>query len=136
MQGKVDLKSLNLTAEEKAEYAITESDASSETGIPNYWLNAIKNSKYFAVNDKDELVLAHLKDIQLRIVEDKLDYSVDFFFDKNDFFAHEKITLHYAYDDIKFEPIKQTGTNIVWSSSEKNPALKIKRKKIKSKLFI
>lgn len=127
------MKSLNLTAEEKDKYKITDTDAVEEAGIPHYWLNAIKNSKYFAVNDKDELVLAHLKDVKLNLNSDKLDYSVDFIFDKNEFFEHEKLSLHFSYDEKKFEPTKQTGTNIVWSSSEKNPSLKIKTKKIKSK---
>lgn len=134
MQGKVDLKFLNLSAEEKAKYKISDTEAVEEVGIPNYWLNAIKNSKYFALNDKDELVLVHLKDVKLNLDTNKLDYSIDFVFDKNDFFAHEKLSLHFAYDYKKFQPIKQTGTNIVWSSSEKNPALKIKTKKVKSKL--
>lgn len=129
------MKSLNLTAEEKAKYKITENEANEESGIPSYWLNAIKNSKYFSVNDKDELILAHLKDVKLNLTANKLDYSIDFIFDKNDFFNHEKLTLQYVYDEKKFEPVKQIGTNIVWSSSEKNPSLKIKTKKIKSNLL-
>jgi hypothetical protein len=126
------MKSLNLSAEEKAKYKITENDANEEGAIPLYWQNAIKNSKYFAVNEKDELILAHLKDIQLNLVADKLDYSIDFIFDKNEFFNHDKLTIQFVYDDKKFEPLKQTGTNIIWSSSEKNPLLKTKTKKIKS----
>jgi len=126
------MKSLNLSAEEKAKYKITENDANEEVAIPLYWQNAIKNSKYFAVNEKDELILAHLKDIQLNLVADKLDYSIDFIFDKNEFFNHDKLTIQFVYDDKKFEPLKQTGTNIIWSSSEKNPLLKTKTKKIKS----
>ena len=124
---------MNLTAEEKTKYKLTESDAFEEAGITNYWLNSIKNSKYFAVNDIDELVLAHLKDVKLNLNKDKLDYSIEFVFDKNEFFDHDKLTLQFSYDEKKFEPIKQTGTHIVWSSSEKNPSLKIKTKKIKSK---
>ena len=126
------MKSLNLSAEEKAEYKIIENDANEEAAIPLYWLNAIKNSKYFAVNEKDELILAHLKDIQLNLVSDKLDYIIDFIFDKNEFFNHDILTIKFVYDDKKYEPQKQTGTNIIWFSSEKNPLLKIKKKKKKS----
>lgn len=125
-----------MTEEEKVKYGITDNDATEEAGIPNYWLNSIKNSKYFALNEKDELVLAHLKDVKLNLVAEKLDYSIDFIFDKNEFFEHEKLYLHFAYDNKKFEPIKQTGTNIVWSSNDKNPSLKIKTKKVKSNNYL
>lgn len=129
------MKSLNLTTEEKSKYQINDNEITDEAGIPNFWLNAIKNSKYFALNDKDELVLAHLKDVKLNLNADKLDYSIDFIFDKNEFFEHEKLSLHFTYDDKKFEPIRLTGSNIVWSSREKNPSLKIKTKKVKSKIY-
>lgn len=98
-------------------------------------MTATKNSKYFPVNQKDEVVLSHLKDIKLILSENKLDYSLEFIFDKNEFFEHEKLTLAYFYDEKLFEPIKQTASSIIWSSSEKNPSLKIKIKKIKSKNY-
>lgn len=133
IQGKVDLKTLNLTEEEKKKYLIKDDDIDTETGIPNFWMTAIKNSKYFPVNDKDEKILRHLKDLKLILSGNKLDYSLEFIFDKNEYFEHEKLLLQFIYDEKKFKCIKRIGTNIIWLSREKNPSLKIKTKKIKSK---
>ncbi len=130
IQGKVDLKSLNLTAEEKAKYNIEENDSDAEAGIPNFWMTAIKNSKYFPVNEKDDKILTHLRDIKLVLSENKLDYSLEFIFNKNEYFEHEILTLQFDYDEKKFEPTKRIGTNIKWSNADKNPTLKPKSKKL------
>lgn len=134
MQGKVSLTQLTLPSEELKKYSIGESD-DKESGLPNYWLQALKNSKFFAINDKDEKILAHLKNIKLLLNENKLDYSIEFIFDKNEYFAEEKLVKSFVYDEKIYEPIKQIGTNIVWSGKDKNPTIKTKTKKIKSNYF-
>jgi len=131
------LKSLNISSEEKGKYDILDNDNNEEAGIPKFWCNAIKNSKFFAVNENDEKVLVHLRDVKLVLNEDKkLDYTVEFIFNENEFFKDEKLTLEYIYDEKKFEPIKKVGKILNWSNKEKNPTIDIKTKKIKSNLNI
>lgn len=123
---------MKINKKDLTKYGITGDETAHEVGIPNYWVDAIANSKYFAINEKDEEVLSHLKDIKLNLSENKLDYNVEFLFEKNEFFDLEKLTKSYFYDPVTHEPVKCIATNIVWSSPEKNPSFKIKVKKTKS----
>jgi len=119
-----------ITPEDATKYGITEEEVK-ETGIPEYWTNVLIFSKFFELNEKDEEVCNHMKNITLKLNDDGcLDFTVTFHFEKNDFFDHETLFKTYIYDKESFEPISATSTTIAWKEG-KNPAIKIKAKKKK-----
>ncbi len=124
---------LDISSEDKKKYEINEDIIDSDENIPNFWMKALINSKFYLINDNDKKVLKYLKDVKLIFNPDKFDFSVEFIFDKNEYFEHDKLVKKFFYDKINFEPIKQTATEIQWSSKEKNPLIKIENKKVRSK---
>jgi len=112
-------------------YGITQEDAK-EAGVPDYWQKVFMNSKFFIPNEKDEEVLKHLKDVTLTLTEDKLDFTINFYFETNPFFEHTHLYKTYLYDTTTYEPIKATSSTVNWNEG-KNPSIKTKTKKIKSK---
>jgi hypothetical protein len=118
-----------ITTEEEKTYEIKE-QANGER-IPDYWKNVIVNSDFFAVNEKDIEILGYLKNVTLKLNENSLDFTVNFHFDKNDYFSEETLFKTYVYDEKTFEPIKANASVVNWKEG-KNPSLKIKMKKTKS----
>jgi len=122
-----------ITPEEATNYNITEAEIK-ESGIPEYWKNVLINSAFFEVNEKDKDILNHLKNITLKLEENSLDFTVTFHFEKNDFFDQETLFKTFTYDETTFEPVKANASVVNWKEG-KNPSLKIKTKKIKSKII-
>lgn len=61
-------------------YSLTKYEKTDETGIPEYWLKAMENSKYFySMNEKDKEVLKYLDDIFLEIHENKTVFYIYLF---------------------------------------------------------
>ena len=85
------------------------------------------------VAEKDEKILLHLNDIRIKLNADKLDYELEFHFEKNEFFSEEILKISFFYDKEKYQPIKLIGTKIKWNGKEKNPAVALKKMKKKSK---
>jgi len=104
-----------------------------EKGIPEFWLKAIDNSKTFGMineNDKDKEILKHLEDVILELNENKQDLKVHFVFGPNEYFKHNELVIEYKYNED--EELKEViGSNIEWSSDEKNPTKKLVKKKPK-----
>lgn len=62
-------------------YSLTKYEKTDETGIPEYWLKAMENSKYFySMNEKDKEVLKYLDDIFLEIHENKTVFYIYLFY--------------------------------------------------------
>jgi nucleosome assembly protein 1-like 1 len=125
-----DLPSLN--SEEKSRYQIAESASQLEAGIPNYWGTCLKNSNYFPVNEKDEKILTHLRDIRMKPLnsDGNLDFVIEFEFSPNEYFTQTLLTKTYFFD--KEEEIEKTqGCQIFWATNDKNPRIKIATKKVK-----
>jgi len=105
-----------------------------EEGIPDYWYKCLKNSKYFPDNEKDDKILLHLKDVRIKSSPEStntLDFILEFEFSANEFFTETILTKTYIYD-AKTEEIEKTiGTEISWTSKDKNPRIKISNKKTK-----
>lgn len=118
-----------ISEEDAKTYGITESEVK-EAGIPEFWKKALMNSKFFEINDKDEEVLNHLKNVTLKLADDSLDFTVTFHFATNEFFEHATLYKSYVYDKQTFEPISATSSVITWNEG-KNPSKKTKVKKIK-----
>ena len=75
-----------------------------------------------------------MKNVTLKLSEDSQDFTVTFHFGKNEFFDHETLYKTYVYDKSTFEPISANASTITWKEG-KNPGIKIKAKKKKSKNF-
>ena len=61
-------------------YNLTKYEKTNETGIPEYWLRAMENSKYFySMNEKDKEVLKYLDDVFLEIHNNKIVYILAYF---------------------------------------------------------
>lgn len=75
-----------------------------------------------------------MKDVTLTLSEDKLDLTINFHFEANAYFEQTLLTKTYVYDPTSYEPTKASSTVPTWNDG-KNPAIKTKTKKIKSKFF-
>ncbi|PHH83536.1 hypothetical protein CDD82_7577 [Ophiocordyceps australis] len=68
------------------------------SGIPEFWLSAMKNQVTLAemITDRDEAALKHLTDIRMEYLE-KPGFRLIFEFAPNDFFPNKTITKTYYY---------------------------------------
>ncbi|KAK6941361.1 Nucleosome assembly protein (NAP) [Dillenia turbinata] len=88
-----------------------------ERGIPDFWLNAMKNNEVLAeeISERDEGALKFLKDIKWSRVDQPKGFKLEFFFDTNTYFTNTVLTKTYHMID-EDEPIleKAIGTEINW----------------------
>ncbi|ETS76713.1 nucleosome assembly protein [Pestalotiopsis fici W106-1] len=83
---------------EKTEEKPTEETAENVSGIPEFWLSAMKNQISLAemITDRDEAALKHLVDIRMEYL-DKPGFRLIFDFAENEFFTNKTITKTYFY---------------------------------------
>ncbi|KAL7180395.1 hypothetical protein ACSBR1_043571 [Camellia fascicularis] len=88
-----------------------------EKGVPDFWLNAMKNNEVLAeeISERDEEALKYLKDIKWCRIDNPKGFKLEFFFDTNPFFKNLVLTKTYHMIDDD-EPIleKAIGTEIEW----------------------
>ncbi|ERT02340.1 nucleosome assembly protein 1-like 1 [Sporothrix schenckii 1099-18] len=124
-------------AETKAEEA---EDASTEpvSGIPEFWLSAMKNQISLAemITDRDEGALKHLTDIRMEYL-DKPGFRLIFEFAENDYFTNKTISKTYFYQsesgyggDFIYDHAE--GDKINWKA-EKDLTVRIEQKKQRNK---
>ncbi|XP_073149448.1 nucleosome assembly protein 1;2-like [Henckelia pumila] len=91
--------------------------AGKEKGIPDFWLNAMKNNEVLAeeISERDEGALKFLQDIKWSRVDNLKGFKLEFYFDTNPFFKNSVLTKTYHMID-EAEPIleKAIGTEIEW----------------------
>lgn len=65
-------------------------------GIPNFWLTIFRNTEILSemVQEHDEPVLQKLRDITIKY-DDEHSYTLEFHFDKNEYFTNEVLTKQY-----------------------------------------
>ncbi|KAK1434214.1 hypothetical protein QVD17_11133 [Tagetes erecta] len=102
----------------KDESAMDADDQSKEEkGVPNFWLNAMKNNEILTeeISERDEEALKYLKDIKWCRIDDPKGFKLEFFFETNPFFKNSVLTKTYHMIDDD-EPIleKAIGTEIEW----------------------
>jgi nucleosome assembly protein 1-like 1 len=70
------------------------------TGIPEFWLSAMKNQISLAemITDRDESALKHLTDVRMEYL-DKPGFRLIFEFAENEFFSNKTITKTYFYQN-------------------------------------
>ncbi|XP_023235389.1 nucleosome assembly protein 1-like 1 [Centruroides sculpturatus] len=89
-----------------------------QNGIPDFWLGAFLNSNvlYKLIDDDDEAVLQHLKDVRLKYEqENPLKFRLEFHFEPNKYFYNTILTKDYEMEckvDCK-EPCSFSGPEIV-----------------------
>ncbi|KAI0446606.1 NAP-domain-containing protein [Xylaria telfairii] len=87
-------------AEGKADQLEKSSDATEVSGIPEFWLSAMKNQISLAemITERDEGVLSSLVDIRMQYL-DKPGFRLIFDFAENDYFTNTTITKTYYYQN-------------------------------------
>lgn len=98
-------------------------DTQDVKGIPNFWLQAIKNCTHNddLIHECDEEALSYLLDVKVNLVnEPDLSFTLEFEFAPNPFFENAVLTKQYflSYDTndefYGFSIIKAIGCNIDW----------------------
>ena len=123
---------IEITQEEKEKYGITDDDSEVKE-IVDYWEKVIINSRYFAITDKDKVILKYLNKIKMEKfpknnTNNINDFRVDFYFKENEFFSNDILSKTYIYN--KDATLKKAeGTKINWKSPEKNTTIEKVRKK-------
>ncbi|PAN28895.1 hypothetical protein PAHAL_5G184600 [Panicum hallii] len=88
-----------------------------EKGVPDFWLNAMKNNEILAeeIQKRDEEALKYLKNIEWCRIDDPKGFKIVFSFDANPFFKNSVLTKTYHMID-EDDPIleKAIGTEIEW----------------------
>ncbi|KAI5019773.1 hypothetical protein ZWY2020_044661 [Hordeum vulgare] len=92
-------------------------DQKEEVGVPDFWLNAMKNHEILAeeIQERDEEALKYLKDIKWYRITEPKGFKLEFHFNTNPFFKNDVLTKTYHMID-EDEPIleKAIGTEIEW----------------------
>ena len=113
-------------------------------GIPDFWLTIFRNVEMLAemTEPADEPILKHLKDIKVRMNNEPMGFTLEFYFEPNEYFTNEVLTKTYEMkceleeeNPFSFEGpeiVKCTGCQIDWKKG-KNVTVKMIRKKQKHK---
>jgi nucleosome assembly protein 1-like 1 len=108
------------------------------SGIPEFWLSAMKNQISLAemITDRDEAALKHLTDIRMEYL-DKPGFRLIFEFAPNDFFSNTTITKTYYYQNESgyggdFIYDHAEGDKIDWSPN-KDLTVRVESKKQRNK---
>ncbi|KAL6235430.1 hypothetical protein BDW75DRAFT_209430 [Aspergillus navahoensis] len=111
---------------------------SAVTGIPEFWLSAMKNQISLAemITDKDEEALKHLVDIRMEYL-DRPGFRLIFEFSENEFFTNKTISKTYFYKEENgyggdFIYDHAEGTKIDWKA-DKDLTVRVESKKQRNK---
>merc|ERR1712000_586667 len=99
------------------------------SGIPEFWLSAMKNQVSFAemITDRDEAALKHLTDIRMEYL-DVPGFRIIFEFSPNDFFSNKTLTKTYYYQS----EMGYGGDSIYWKPSQ-DLTVRVEAKKQRNK---
>ena len=101
--------------------------------IKKFWKISLINCQFFYVSKRDAEVLNYLEDIVF-IPLDYPNYKIEFHLKENEFTKQKIFYKEYFYTNYKKEKLyKSIGCDIDWEDDDKNPTLKISKKKIKEK---
>ncbi|XP_067122433.1 nucleosome assembly protein 1-like 1 [Centruroides vittatus] len=116
-------------------------------GIPDFWLTVFRNSTVLStmINEEDELVLKHLKEVTVKYVSDnRMDFVLEFHFEPNEYFDNPVLTKEYRikchvdpeqpFDFVGPEIVECEGSRIDWKEGKDitRPAFKRNNKTEKS----
>lgn len=118
-----------LTKEEMEKYNIKEDEKEEKKPIENFFTKAIRNAKFFPFNKKDSSVLEYLTNIKIIPLENKVDFRVEYYFNKNPYMENEILTKTYYFNLQNERLMKSDFCEIKWTDDDSNPTKKIKKKK-------
>ena len=118
-----------LTKEEMEKYNIKEEEKEEKKPIENFFTKVIRNAKFFPFNKKDSSVLDYLTNIKIIPLENKVDFRVEYYFNKNPYMENEILTKTYYFNLQNERLMKSDFFEIKWIDDESNPTKKIKKKK-------
>lgn len=86
--------------ENEVEAAKSDESSNAVSGIPEFWLSAMKNQISLAemITDRDEAALKYLTDVRMEYL-DKPGFRLIFEFGENEFFTNKTITKTYFYQN-------------------------------------
>lgn len=117
-----------ITKEEMEKYNIKEEEKEEKKPIDSFFIKAIRNANFFPFNKKDSNILNYLVNIKFVPLENKVDFRVEYYFNKNPYMENEILTKTY-YFNLKNERLKKSDyCDIKWADDESNPTKKIKKK--------
>ena len=119
---------ISLTNEELEKYDI-KNEEEEKKPIEKFFVKAIKNSNFFPYNKKDGNVLEYLINIKLVPLENKVDFRVEYYFNKNPYMENELLTKTYYFNLKNERLIKSDYCEIKWTDKDSDPTKKIKIKK-------
>ena len=139
IQGKLDPDKI-LTEEDYNKYSINKDSEKSEINlnykeIKDFWLTALKNCDYFNINKNEEKILHFLKDIKIELHENKIDLTLIYFFEQNEYFKNNIIKKHYFYNSSNEKLEKSEFDEIIWNQNYQNINSKEGRKENKKSFF-
>ena len=99
--------------------------------IKHFWKISLINCQFFYISKRDAEILNYLEDI-IFIPLDYPNYKIEFHFQENEFSKQKVFYKEYYYTNYKKEKLgKSMGCDIDWEDDDKNPTLKISKKKLK-----
>ncbi|KAJ3513795.1 hypothetical protein NMY22_g14935 [Coprinellus aureogranulatus] len=111
---------------EDEEYEVLPKDVEpSSSGIPEFWLTALRNHPGIGelITDRDADALKSLTDIQIEYLTDEPGFKLNFFFSPNDYFENEVLVKTYVYrtevsftGDFVYD--RSIGTEIKWKEDK------------------
>lgn len=108
-------------------------------GIPNFWATALGNVPEIAdlITEKDVEALSYLSDIRMNYISEP-GFELVFEFRENPYFKNKALIKTYYYadepgysGDIVYD--RATGSEIEWTSAEKNLTVKVEKRKQRNK---
>jgi nucleosome assembly protein 1-like 1 len=136
--GEEDEEDENEDAEKAESSEDTSADKPDVSGIPEFWLSAMKNQISLAemITDRDEAALKYLTDIRMEYL-DKPGFRLIFEFAENEFFTNKTITKTYYYQNESgyggdFIYDHAEGDKIDWKP-EKDLTVRVEQKKQRNK---
>ena len=119
---------ISLTNEELEKYDI-KNEEEEKKPIEKFFVKAIKNSNFFPYNKKDGNVLEYLINIKFIPLENKVDFRVEYYFNKNPYMENELLTKTYYFNLKNERLIRSDYCEIKWTDKDSDPTKKIKIKK-------
>jgi len=117
-----------------------------QVGIPEFWLQVLKNSDVLAelIKEQDESVLKHLIDVRITMQDETQHkgFTIEFEFTSNEYFTNTILTKSYElrtgpdeHEPLSYEGpeiVKSKGCDIQWNKG-KNVTVKMVKKRQKHK---
>ena len=125
---KLSNELVSFTNEELEKYGIN-NQSEEKKSIDKFFLKAIKNSNFFLYNKKDGNILEYLTNIKFVPLENKVDFRVEYYFNKNPYMENELLTKTYYFNLKNERLIKCDYCEIKWTDKDSDPTKKIKIKK-------